>query len=122
MPTTDLPERILCAAIYVDTGKPARAKASHNYPETGQLFCGWRHGDCFTSLYAWSDRLWFWERWAIDRVQPYQLRGCNQGFLTSTGRYVDRQDGYQVAKAAGQLDGPHPRAWGGEAICSEDLY
>lgn len=27
----------------------------------------------------------------------------NQGFLTSTGRFVDRYEGFRIAKAAGQL-------------------
>ena len=50
-------ERILCAAIWVDTGKPAQHRPSFIYPETGILFCGHRHGDCFAAIHPWRARL-----------------------------------------------------------------
>lgn len=113
----DGPEFVLCAAIYVDTGRPEPWRASYAYPETGLLFCGWRHGDCYVSLNAWKRRLWFWERWRIGRIDPRQLRGKRQGFLTSRGRFVDRVEGSQLARAAGQV-----RDVGNDFLTSEDLY
>lgn len=94
-------ERILCAAIYVDTGKAEPARRSYSYLATGLVFSGWRHGDCFTTLNAWSERLTDSEREAIG---PEQLHGRNQGFLTSTGRYVNREEGARIAVLSGQVD------------------
>lgn len=106
-------ERILCAAIYVDTGKVEPPRASYAYPATGIMFCAWRHGDCFVSMTAWSDLLTPEE---AGRIGEEQLRGLHQGFLTSRGRYVTREEAATIARAAGQITT--------EATClfSEDLY
>jgi len=112
-------ERILCAAVYVDDGKNHQRR-SYNYPKTGLVFTGWRHPDCFTTMNAWADMLTEDQRIAIDAVQKYQLFGKNQGFLTSTGRYVDRQEGYQIARAAGQLLKPYTDDT--RDLFSEDVY
>ena len=88
-------EHILCAAIYVDTGKAEPPRRSHTYPATGLVFAGWRHPDCFVLLEAWSDRM-------ADE-EHLQTRGVDQGFLTSTGRYVSRREAWQIAVTAGQV-------------------
>lgn len=112
-------ERILCAAIYVDDGQPHGR--SHAYPGTGLMFCGWRHADCFAAMSAWGATLTDDEReacnhrdavragdvesWTAAQTEAARrdLRGFDQGFLTSTGRYVSREEGYQIAQAAGQV-------------------
>jgi len=109
-------ERILCAAIYVDTGNPEPPRRSSTYPETGIVFAAWRHGDCFTSLNAWAERLSDEERDAIETIQEHQLNGRNQGFLTSQGRYVDRQEAADIAWRAGQVDRKLT------SLISENLY
>lgn len=47
----------------------------------------------------------------------------HQGFLTSTGRYVDRKQGYRIALNAGQFD-PDNRKSGSASsdLFSEDLW
>ena len=105
-------ERILCAAIWVDTGRAEPPRRSYAYPATGLLFCAWRHGDCFTSLQAWADLLPPGER---ARIGEEQLAGLNQGFLTSSGHYVDRVEGMRIARAAGQATSDR------NALYSEDL-
>ena len=112
-------EHILCAAIYVDTGKAEPPRRSHNYPATGLVFLGWRHGDCFTTLHAWAGRLTDEEKASIEAIQEHQLHGRNQGFLTSTGRYVGRREAWGLASEAGQIVSPKVR---GTSLCSEDLY
>lgn len=107
------PERILCAAIYVDTGKADPPRRSCAYPATGLVFAAWRHGDCFTILEAWADRLTPEEREAVGEEQ---LAGQHQGFLTSTGRFVNRENAMLIAVAAGQTAG------GRTDLFSEDLY
>ena len=110
---TEKVERILCAAIWVDTGKPEPPRLSYSYPTTGLLFCGWRHGDCLVTLHAWSDRLTVAER---QQVGEEQLCGQHQGFLTSLGRYVDRKKAIAIARAAGQTDSTK------SGLFSEDIY
>lgn len=106
-------EHVLCAAIYVDTGSAEPARRSFTYPATGLVFAAWRHGDCFTTLNAWADRLDDAER---ARIGEEQLRGRHQGFLTSTGRFVDREEGARIAVAAGQVPA------GMTFLTSEDVY
>jgi len=106
-------ERVLCAAIYVDTGEADPPRRSYAYPKTGLVFCGWRHSDCFTTLHAWSDRLKPEER---VRIGEEQFAGLHQGFLTSRGRFVDRVEGMAIARAAGQTDSEK------SGLFSEDLY
>lgn len=107
-------ERILCAAIYVDDGE--RHQRTFAYPQTGLLFCGLRHPDCFASMNAWKDGLDEDQILAIDLIGEHQLRGRNQGFLTSTGRFVDREEAAAIALREGQID----RVL--RCLTSEDLY
>jgi hypothetical protein len=112
-------EYILCAAIWVDTGEAEPPRRSYSYPETGLLFTGWRHPDCFVTLNAWAKRLTEEEREAIGKEQ---FHGRNQGFLTSTGRFVDRKKAFTIAAAAGQID---PKLFDRDTprtLISEDLY
>ncbi len=97
------PEFILCAAIHLKDGK--------NNIESGVIICGRRHGDCYGILRA-----------LLGDVDPDTLPAReDQGFLTSTNRYVDRKEGYLIAKANKQLlhdlhDESNP------ILISEDLY
>jgi hypothetical protein len=106
-------ERILCAAIYVDTGEADPPRLTYSYPKTGIVFCGWRHCDCFVPLMAWSSRLLPEER---SRIGEEQLAGRHQGFLTSLGRYVDREEAMVIARAAKQTKSDRT------ILFSEDLY
>lgn len=139
-------ERILCAAIYVDDGKAEPRRGSYAYPKTGLVFCGWRHADCFTTAWAWGALLTPEERFACNErdlmrvtgaselalvndqkeAMRRDIRGFDQGFLTSTGRYVDRTEGYRIANAAGQVR-QTPSSEGrlskeAPTLNSEDLY
>ena len=111
------PERLLCAAIFVETGEDEPPRMSYTYPPTGLLFCGWRHGDCFTSLVAWKRGLWWWERRRLAKLAEGNLAGCNQGFLTSTGRFVGREEAKKIAVAVGQCSDD-----GRPGLFSEDIY
>lgn len=110
-------ERIICSAIHVETGKAEPPRLSHTYPATGLLFCGWRHGDCLVSLWAWKKGLWWWERRRLRKIAPGNLDGRFSGFLTSTGRFVSRPEAKEIAYAAGQITTTIA-----ETFTSEDLY
>jgi len=107
----DAPEHILCASIYHDTGEAWPERRSHKYPKTGLLFNGWRHGDCFVSLVAWAGPLKTQEE--LEKI----IEASVEGFLTSKGRFVTRDEAMAIAKSVGQIT----RIIGG-CLTSEDLY
>lgn len=88
------PERILCASI--------RFRASDG---TEYLINGYRHPNCIRLMAEFG----IGER--KDR------NAGSQGFLTSSGRWVDREEGMQIAQEAGQV-----RRSGKTNLYSEDLY
>ncbi len=109
-------EYILCAALYIDNGSDKPARRSHAYPRTGMMLCAWRHGDCYVPLQTITDRLTPEERDEYDSTLEYCLGGRYQGFLTSTGRFVDRKEAADIAYNAGQIAEPLPM------LTSENLY
>jgi hypothetical protein len=110
----DPTEHVLCAAIWVDTGKSDPPRRTYAYPKTGIVFAGWRHPDCFVAIGAWAELLPPEER---DRLKE-QIAGRNQGFVTSNGRFVDRAEATQIAILAGQV----PPDFGPRDLFSEHLY
>lgn len=106
-------EYILCAAVYVDDGRDHNPR-NFNYPRTGLVFAGPRHGDCYQVLYDWLHLL--------PQAEQVRLRQEQEdGFITSTSRFVGRKEAFRLARDAGQLDGRtkhHPL----NELCSEDLY
>ncbi len=99
MPTSPSLETILCAAIHIDDGREHERQPV----DKGLVFCGHRHHNIIGLLCILYGQLW--------------RRKHTQGFLTSTGRFVDRTEALQLARAAGQTTsaGPH-------GLFSEDLY
>lgn len=74
-------KRILCAAIHVDDG----IAYEHQPTETGYVLCGYRHHNIINS--------------------PVYTKGSRntQGFLTSSGEFVGRNEAYKIAHEAGQI-------------------
>lgn len=107
-------ETIRCAAVYVDDGKSH--VCMYGDPHTGLVFPGQRHPQCFMLLDLWRSKLTEAEIKAIEEIDRWGLRGHNQGFLTSVGRFVDREEAGRIAFRAGQTD----RLF--ESLTSEDLY
>lgn len=98
-------EYILCAAI---KRKERRKSIGNPYHEgTNDILdieLGYRHHDIF---HRFPDEL---------DISPKA-----QGFYTSRGRFVDREEGYKIALEAGQLS--NDRAFDDiKLLCSEDLY
>lgn len=54
-----------------------------------------------------------------ERYQYRRSEGHVQGFLTSVGRFVDRDEAWGIAEQAGQL---LPRATGAGHLFSEDVW
>ena len=99
MNKNDNPERILCAAV--------KRKSSHDCKpyDTSNDICnvelGFRHHD-------------IWMRFP-NELSP---ESNDQGFFTSTGRFVNRQEAFRIAQEANQIS----RKDGPDVLISEDLY
>jgi hypothetical protein len=69
-------EFILCAALNFN----------------GNIICGFRHSDCYATLRE------------VGKVENEALpQRENQGFLTSHNRYVDRKEGWKIARKKNQI-------------------
>jgi hypothetical protein len=109
-------EYILCAAVWykdLPLVKPdilePRGFRPYNV-DRGIVISGWRHGNCIYQMVAITGL----------RSIPAEAGEEIQGFLTNLNRFVDRQEGYDIAEAAGQLN---DRTSGSSRyLYSEDLY
>lgn len=77
---------------------------------TGEIVQGKRHDNCFTIL--------------IDRGSETSAHfNAIQGFVTNTGRFVDRYDAMKIQKAAGIKSAYNKDGiYYGKILFSEDLY
>lgn len=109
-------EQILCAAIYYDDSiKRVHLPKNLN---TGICIGGYRHANCLTSFVAflcpdWQTNL------EHDKLRVSFNRYSIQGFLTSKGRFVDREEAMKIASESGQLLNKHNLK---NELYSEDLY
>lgn len=101
-------EWILCSAIHYDDGEINTKRRCKNYPETGIVICGFRHPDVI-SILPTNNSL---------RNDGKEYK-CTQGFITSTGRFVNREEAYLIAKKANQLLNDFE---GKSKLFSEDIY
>lgn len=75
--------------------------------QDGTVMRGQRHSDCIGAL--------------RDRNKKPKFEPEAQGFVTSTGRYVDRLEGRKLQDAAG-IKSASPDGYMGNTLFSEDLY
>jgi hypothetical protein len=96
-------ERIICAAVYINTYKQESGYRPHNYPKFGLVFAGPDHACCLTLIQAWKKGLPEETIKKINKKNPKILRGCYQGFITTYHRYVTREKAGEIAFAAKQI-------------------
>jgi len=94
-------EHVTCAAVWIDDGVPH----VHQSVPTGVVIGGWRHPNCIDTVAA--------VEWPHGEVRVAQK---DQGFLTSRGRFVGREEAAKLAWAAGQTFRELT------SLTSEDLY
>ena len=93
-------EICICAAILLDDGRVIRGHRHADAMRTAQELVEWQKPN------SWMEH----------------HRGTHaQGFVTSTNRYVDRQEGLRLQKAAG-LPSACPSGYRKSDLFSEDLY
>lgn len=102
-------ERIICAATwYKDL--PTAHVVGYNDVKQGVVLCGHRHGQIIAQLVALTGK----------REATNAEDGCGefeQGFLTSTGRFVNRQEAAKI-----WVDGGNKLKYSTIFLFSEDLY
>ena len=96
-------EKILCSAIHYDNGK--RYSEFDEYGvNTGFVLCGFRHHNIMqlipTNVYFKKDKHYIDIEWN-DKLEKHETI---QGFLTSSGRFVDRKEALEIALKANQVD------------------
>jgi len=109
-------EFILCAAIhYKNGGNYSEINGFYPQPEgieSGFIICGRRHSDCYNLL----------------RIAGYGIlteHECGreqQGFLTSTNRFVNRSEAFRIAKQNNQIYHTLHQDDEEGILISEDLY
>lgn len=76
--------------------------------EDGDIIRGHRHHDCFQAIES--------------RHKKIMLKAEAQGFITSTGRYVDRKEGARLMREAGIKSRAGFAFNEDDILVSEDLY
>lgn len=95
-------EYILCAAIWYDDGIKIGTETVIDVPQhfrgatfqntnidTGYVICGWRHGNIISIK-------------ATNSMYSPEIKDAIQGFMTSTGRFVDRWQAAYIGLQAEQ--------------------
>lgn len=84
-------ETVACAAIMLSNGL---------------MIAGKRHHNCLAQL----------------KIVGHTSRNAvEQGFMTTGGRFVNREEAQKIQRAAG-IESADPGGYRGSELCSEDLY
>jgi hypothetical protein len=104
-------EYILCAANHYDDLN--RHEHQPKNVMVGYVICGHRHFNCISTFAQMVGFPYSKESMKIMRTEI-------QGFLTSTNRFVSREQALEIAIEAGQIK--QPGLIRGSRLYSEDLY
>ena len=112
-------EFILCAAIWIND-----SQVHDQQPENiniGYVVCGRRHNNCYQTITSLKGDLNKYIKSLGLTNKNYRM---GQGFITSLDRYVDRKEGWKIAKENDQIQfGLESSDFGEESILiSENLY
>ena len=120
----DKKEFILCAAVWYNDGLKHEHQPKNI--EVGFVIAGRRHHNCYATAKALAgiDNV---IRLKIENIENTMTREDyrkHQGFITSTDRYVDRKEGWEIALKNNQIQfGKEASTIGSESILiSENLY
>ena len=110
-------EFILSAAIYFNDGKEYQHQPENI--KTGFVVTGRRHHNCYATLQSIAQCFGI-EGMALKQIE--RIDRDNQGFITSTNRYVSRQEAFKIAKANNQIYHKAHDGFDEGMLISEDLY
>jgi len=112
-------ETIICSAIFINNGKEHNGQPTNI--KTGYIISGRRHHNCYATLAAIMGGTE--EMLSSNILSNANHSNKDQGFVTSLNRYVDRKEGFVIAKRENQLLAPSLHDHEGEHILtSEDLF
>ena len=115
-------EFIICAAIYINDGKFHDQQPINI--NKGFVVCGRRHNNCYQTIQSITGL-------GVNETIGELIKSLNteeiikhQGFVTSLDRYVDRKEGWIIAKNNNQIQyGLYASDNGEDSILiSENLY
>lgn len=110
-------EHVLCAAIYYKNGAPKHPNGAKNI-DSGVVIGGYRHPNCIASFVQA-----FYPEWHTnaehDKIRIHFLNNHIQGFLTTHGNFLDRQQAANMALVEGQIN---ELRYSQRELYSEDLY
>lgn len=101
-------EYILCAAVLFEDD--AKHKEQPKNIDNGFVVCGRRHNNCFATAYDLIGKE------HVDYFVSNDIWIITCGFITSTDRFVNREEASQIAFDANQVDKKY------EILISEHLY
>lgn len=112
-------EFILCAAIWINDGQVHKQQPENI--DIGYVVCGRRHNNCYQTIASLKGDLNTYLK-SLNLTDDDYRQG--QGFITSTDRYVDRKEGWKIAKANNQIQFGLVASDNGDdsILISENLY
>lgn len=91
-------EFILCAAIWINDNKIHSQQPTNI--DVGFVICGRRHNNCYQTIKDLKGDMNMYLKTLDMSDDDYKK---HQGFITSLDRYVDRREGWKIAKANNQI-------------------
>jgi len=112
-------EFILCAAIWINDNKVHKEQPQNI--EIGFVICGRRHHNCYQTIEDLKGDVNEYLKSINMSDNDYRE---HQGFITSLDRYVNRKEGFKIAKANNQILFGLSASNNGEdsILISENLY
>lgn len=94
-------EFILCAAIWINDGLKHSQQPVNI--ESGFVICGRRHNNCYQTIQSLTDKSPNERIGNLLKSMSIEEQRKHQGFITSIDRYVDRKEGWRIAKENNQI-------------------
>lgn len=115
-------EHILCAAIWINDHKKHEGQPE-NISE-GFVICGRRHHNCYQTIKSLTGQNPNESIGALLNSMSEEDQRNHQGFITSLDRFVNRNEGFKIAKANNQIQFGLKATDNGEdsILISENLY
>ena len=112
-------EFIICAAIWINDNQQHEQQAENI--EIGFVICGRRHHNCYQTIKDLKGDVNEYFKSLNMSDTDYRK---HQGFMTSLDRYVDRREGYKIAKENNQIQFGLTATENGDdsILISENLY
>jgi hypothetical protein len=102
-------EKIVCSAIHINDLREDHAHKPENI-ESGFVVAGLRHCNCFGVIKSLSD------------CDSFKKCKNTHGFITTFNRFVDREEGYIIAKKGRQIKKDKTVNKKCKILFSENLY